>query len=324
MFAVRLLVLLVVSSASVAQGQPAVQADAAELARWTEAFREIPSSITYRPSPADDADRIRARLEIAARARLLATQAAPFVARFTARYGEDESAIGRAFRGVDRAAAQKFYDLQRRVTRYPAQAAEMAGVCLDLVMEETNPATLQRLQPLFRDRALATAREMLANCEAFAGTEAAHQARIAEARSRVGGLASEVEARRAAAAEAELAALRARTWPAAAQVRPGNARSLARQALSYLRQHSDWGRRDGYTLLTSVVTHDWQVHRRDVRGRPTEYKLGLRIALTRPDTPDGQVDTVEVSLTTHQRQRPPFHDVLVGTWNRMLRERIPD
>lgn len=317
------MVLGFLSTVAEAQAPATVRADAEALQQWTERMRELPSSVLYRPSPADSIDRIKERLAIAARAAQLAQEAAPFVQTFEQRYGDDESTISRAFRTVDRSAAQKFWDLQRRVQRYRTELGQMAGVCLDVVMQESDPQTLARLDPTVREQALAASREMLTTCEQFAGTGSEHAARIAEARQRVGALANQVQAHREAEAAAELERLRARTWPSHARVRPGNPQQLARQALQFLRAHPDWGGREGYTLHAVAVTHDWQVHRRDIHGRPTEWKLGLRLALTRPNTPEGQVDTVDLSLTTHGRKRPPFHDVLVGGWSRMLRENLP-
>lgn len=321
--ALAIIVICSFGAAEVSAQQAQVRADAEALEQWSQRMSALPSSVLYRPSPADDADRIKAKLQTAAQAAQLAAQAAPFVRTFAQRYGEDESAIARAFRGVHPAPAQRFYDLKRRVERYQSELPQMAGVCLDLVMEETDPQTLSRLQPLFRERSLAASRELLQSCESFAGTGREHAARIREARQRVGALAGQVQAHQEAEAQAELERLRARDWPSHTRVRPGNARQLASQAFRYLRSHADWGRKDGYTLRAIAVTQDWQVHRRDLRGRPIEWKLGFRLALSRPDTPEGQVDTVDVSLTTHGRQRPPFHDVLVGGWSRILREKLP-
>ena len=103
-----------------------------------------------------------------------------------------------------------------------------------------------------------------------------------------------------------------RTWPAC----KGKA-SDRKGALAYFQ--GTWGKdaKRNYTVLSTVITGDWSVQKRDITGKPTMYGLPVLLAVQMPeDKAKGLarvfILTVRTPESASPKMEPPFTSDTVG------------
>ncbi len=103
-----------------------------------------------------------------------------------------------------------------------------------------------------------------------------------------------------------------RTWPACKGTRPDRS-----AALKYFQD--TWGKdpKRNYTVLSTVITGDWSVQKRDITGRPVMYGLPVLLAVQTPE--DRSRGLARVFILTarnpesaNAKMAPPFTSDTVG------------
>lgn len=127
----------------------------------------------------------------------------------------------------------------------------------------------------------------------------------------------------AAAAEKMQAQIDAATWAGnmGGFPGPGSAAGLAKEALSFFRNHDGWGGRTDKKIevLKVCVRGPWQVAERDIFGRVISWRLPIHVAVTDPDLRPRNIARVyELSILALEGapgrapKQPPFGGYWVG------------
>lgn len=198
-------------------------------------------------------------------------------------------------------------------------ANNLAMACLQqLEATGTNQTLIRDLHEFYRTAAIREARALLDVCPRMDPGNRRVQRRVERLRPRVTATLEQFEAE-------ERAALAERQWTGnISRLSGGNPRALAAAGLRFLRAHADWGRDDDITVLAVSVTQDWFPAERNLLGQVTKWALGINVAVTNGETPDGVVNVHDLSLiTTGPAKNSSFGGVWVGEAWRLLRERVP-
>lgn len=182
----------------------------------------------------------------------------------------------------------------------------------------TNETLIRDLHEFYKTAAIREARTLLDVCPRIDPDNARVQRRVERLRTRVAATLERFEAE-------ERAALAERQWTATiARLSGGNPAQLATAALRYLRAHPDWGGNDDIEVLAVSVTQDWFPAERNLLGQVTKWALGVNVAVTNGETPEGVVNVHDLSLiTTGPAKNANYGGVWVGEAWRLLRERVP-
>jgi len=202
------------------------------------------------------------------------------------------------------------------ITEAPARNASR---CLAILQMNTEPSVLAALNEIYRTKAIAEARAMLAICPAFQPDEPG----IASATESLRPL---VEATLTKYRAEELAAIQGRSWqPNVASVSVGAPAALASAGLAYLRQERSWGgdTARGTQVLALSVRGDWFVAERDLFGTPTRWGLPIHAAIVNQDSMEGVAQVYGLSLvTTGASKQAPFGAYRVGDTWLLLRDKV--
>ena len=103
-----------------------------------------------------------------------------------------------------------------------------------------------------------------------------------------------------------------RTWPACKGKRPDR-----NAALKYFQD--SWGKnpKRNYTVLSTVITGDWSVQKRDITGKPVMYGLPVLLAVQMPEDKSRGLARVFILTARNQesanaKMAPPFTSDTVG------------
>ena len=103
-----------------------------------------------------------------------------------------------------------------------------------------------------------------------------------------------------------------RTWPACKGKRPDR-----NAALKYFQD--TWGKdpKRNYTVLSTVITGDWSVQKRDITGKPVMYGLPVLLAVQMPEDKSRGLARVFILTARNQesanaKMAPPFTSDTVG------------
>jgi len=121
-------------------------------------------------------------------------------------------------------------------------------------------------------------------------------------------------------------------WTKNDSTAPKNAKKLAKTALNWFKNSTEWGKRkekgkENYEILDLVITGPWSIQKKNILGEPICYGLPVKVAIqAESDKEKGLAKVFILTLRTFEerdvKMEPPFEYPTVGDSSYILRKAV--